>query len=106
MISYQATSSALRSNKLHFISKKKVCQIHKMKTRSQAKKEKLEDEKLKIPKLNEDVLGILPTHVIEKHQVLTLLHFFQKFWRFLQARTSLLARKLEGRLTKKTIHPL
>ena len=40
-----------------------------MKTRSQAKKEKLDKVESKVPQLNEDVLGIILKHVIKKHQV-------------------------------------
>ena len=39
-----------------------------MKTRSQTKKEKLESQKPKIPRLNEDILGIILDHVIRKEQ--------------------------------------
>ena len=39
-----------------------------MKTRSQTKKEKLENQNSKIPRLNEDILGIILDHVIRKEQ--------------------------------------
>ena len=39
-----------------------------MKTRSQTKKEKLANEARKIPQLNEDVLGIILDHVVDKQQ--------------------------------------
>ena len=39
-----------------------------MRTRSQAKKQKLDNEKRKIPQLNEDVLGIILKHVVKKQQ--------------------------------------
>ena len=39
-----------------------------MKTRSQTRKEKHDNEKPKIPQLNEDVLGIILKHTIEKQQ--------------------------------------
>ena len=38
-----------------------------MKTRSQPKKEKLDKIESKVPQLNEDVLGIILKHVLEKH---------------------------------------
>ena len=39
-----------------------------MRTRSQAKKEKLDNEKPKIPQLNEDVFRIILKHVIKKQR--------------------------------------
>ena len=39
-----------------------------MRTRSQTKKQKLDNENRKIPQLNEDVLGIILKHVVEKQQ--------------------------------------
>ena len=39
-----------------------------MKTRSQTKKEKLNNKKRKIPQLNEDVLGIILKHVVKKQR--------------------------------------
>ena len=39
-----------------------------MKTRSQTKKEKLIQENPQIPQLNEDILGIILKHVVEKQQ--------------------------------------
>ena len=39
-----------------------------MKTRSQTKKEKLDNQKPKVPQLNEDVLGIILKYVVQKQQ--------------------------------------
>ena len=39
-----------------------------METRSQTKKEKLDNKKRKVPQLNEDILGIILKYVVKKQR--------------------------------------